>query len=169
MVVESDGATVFQRQFDVTFLAAGDSLARDSRVRIDVDSTYSGYSTRPLTDGVRDTTGVAWNEAAWASEESGGTHWVRITFPEPTTVQALSVYWNVEGGITYTSRHGTVIGWTESGEKVVLGQFDNQKAVPLTRVGFDSRKLKAIELLQPPRGGSEPRPNLMWLSEIEVH
>jgi hypothetical protein len=169
MVVESDGATVFQRRFDVTFLAAGESLARDSRARIDVDSTYSGYSTRALTDGVRDTTGVAWNEAAWASEESGGPHWVRITFPEPATVRSLSAYWNVEEGVTYTSRRGTVIGWTESGEKVVLGEFTNQKPVPVTRAEFEPRKLKAIELCQPPRGGSETRPNLMWLSEIEVH
>jgi hypothetical protein len=169
VAVDSDNTNVFQRRFDVTFLAAGESLARDSRVRVDVDSTYSGYSTKALTDGVRDTTGIAWNEAAWASDETGGPHWVRITFPAPTTVQSLSAYWNIEGGVTYTSRRGTVIGWTESGEKVVLGEFNNQKAVPLTRVEFDSRKLKAIELHQPSRGGSEPRPNLMWLSEIEVH
>jgi hypothetical protein len=169
VAVDSDNTTVFQRQFDVMFLAPGDNLARDSRARIDGDSTYSGYSTKALTDGVRDTTGVAWNEAAWASDETGGPHWVRITFPEPTTVQALSVYWNVEGGVTYTSRRGTVIGWTESGEKVVLGEFNNQKAVPLTRVEFDPRKLKAIELRQLSRDGSETRPNLMWLSEIEVH
>lgn len=168
VAIESDGATVFQRRFDVTFLAAGESLARDSRVRVEVDSTYSGYTIKALTDGVRDTTGVAWNEAAWASEESGGPHWVRITFPEPTTVQALSVYWNIESGVTYTSRHGTVIGWTESGEKVVLGEFTNQKAVPVTRAEFEPRKLKAIELRQPSRGGSDARPNLMWLSEIEV-
>jgi hypothetical protein len=169
VTIESDGTTVFQRRFDVTCLAAGESLARDSRVRVEVDSTYSGYTTKPLTDGVRDTTGVAWNEAAGASEESGGPHWIRITFPEPTTVQALSVYWNIESGVTYTSRHGTVIGWTESGEKVVLGEFTNQKAVPVTRAEFEPRKLKAIELRQPSRGGSEARPNLMWLSEIEVH
>jgi len=169
VIVESDGATVFQRRFDVMFLAAGDSLARDSRVRVDVDSTYSGYSTRALTDGVTDTTGVDWNEAAWASEESGGPHWVRITFPEPSTVQSLSAWWNTEGGVTYTSRRGAVIGWTESDEKVVLGEFTNQKSVPVTRVEFEPRKLKAIELRQPPRGGSETRPNLMWLSEIEVH
>ena len=169
VMVDSDNTNVFQRRFDVTFLAVGESLARDSRVRIDVDSTYSGYSTKALTDGVRDTTGVAWNEAAWASEESGGPHWVRITFPEPTTVHSLSAYWNVEGGVTYTSRRGTVIGWTESGEKVVLGEFTNQKPVPVTHAEFDPRKLKAIELRQPSRGGSETRPNLMWLSEIEVH
>ena len=169
VAIESDGATVFQRRFDVMFLGAGESLARDSRVRVEVDSTYSGYTTQALTDGVRDTTGIAWNEAAWASEESGGPHWVRITFPEPTTVQALSVYWNIESGVTYTSRHGAIIGWAESGERVVLGEFTNQKAVPVTRTEFDPWKLKSIELRQPSRGGSEARPNLMWLSEIEVH
>jgi hypothetical protein len=169
VTVESENATIFQRRFDVTFLAAGESLARDSRVRIEVDSTYSGYATKALTDGVRDTTGVAWNEAAWASDETGGPHWVKITFPEPTTVLALAVYWNAEGGVTYTSRNGTIIGYTEAGEKVALGEFNNQKPVPMTNIEFAPRKLKAIELFQPARSGSETRPNLMWLSEIEVH
>jgi hypothetical protein len=169
VTVESDGATIFQRRFGVTFLASGENLARDSRMRVEADSTYSGYSTKALTDGVRDTTGVAWNEAAWASDETGGPHWVRITFPEPTTVRALSIYWNIEGGVTYTSQHGSVIGYTESGEKVVLGEFTNQKPVPMTSTEFALQKLKAIELLQPARGGSEARPNLMWLSEVEVH
>ena len=169
VAVESEGKTVFQRRFDVTFLTAGESLARDNRVRVETDSTYSGYSTKPLTDGVCDTTGVPWNEAAWASEETGGPHWVEITFPEPAMMHTLSVYWNIEGGVTYTSRHGTVVGWTESGEKVTLGEFTNQTVVPMTRVDFEPRKLKAIELLQPVRGGSDTRPNLMWLSEIEVH
>jgi hypothetical protein len=169
VTVEADGAAIFQRRFEVTFLAPGENLARDSRVRVEADSTYSGYTTRALTDGVRDTTGVAWNEAAWASDETGGPHWVRITFPEPTTVHTLSVYWNIESGVTYASRYGAVIGYTESGEKVVLGEFANQKPVPITSTEFASRKLKAIELRQPSRGGSEARPNLMWLSEIEVH
>ena len=169
VTVESDGTCVFQHRFEVTFLAPGENLARDSRVRVEADSTYSGYTTKALTDGVRVTTGVAWNEAAWASDETGGPHWVRITFPEPTTVHALSVYWNIEGGVTYASQHGMVIGYTESGEKMALGEFVNQKPVPTTSTEFTPRKLRAIELLQPSRGGSEARPNLMWLSEIEVH
>jgi hypothetical protein len=169
VTVEADGLMVFQRRFEVTFLAPGENLARDSRVRVEADSTYSGYSTKALTDGVRDTTGVAWNEAAWASDETGGPHWIRITFPEPTKVHALSIYWNIEGGVTYASQHGSVIGYAESGEKVALGEFANEKPVPSTSVEFAPRKLKAIELLQTARGGSAARPNLMWLSEIEVH
>jgi len=166
--VESEGKTISQRRFEVTFLEKGESLARDSRVRVDVDSTYSGYTTKPLADGVRDTKGIAWNEAAWASEETGGPHWVRIAFPEPTTIHAMAIYWNIEGGVTYTSRRGTVIGWTESGEKVALGEFTNANPVAVTRVEFPPRKLKQIELRQPSRGGSATRPNLLWLSEIEV-
>ncbi len=153
----------------MTFLAKGENLARDSRARVEVESTYSGYSIKALTDGVRDTTSVPWNEAAWASDETGGPHWIKITFPQPVAVQELSIYWNIEGGVTYTSQHGTVVGWKETGEKVALGEFTNREAVAVTRVEFAPRKLKAIELRQPSRGGPETRPNLMWLSEIEVH
>jgi hypothetical protein len=169
IAIESDGRTIFQRELAVKFLGDDASLARDSRVRIEVDSTYPGYTTKPLTDGVRDTTGIAWNEAAWASEETGGPHWVRIVFPEPKEVHALSVYWNIEGGVTYTSKSGSVVGISETGESVPLGEFANHQPVPVTQVEFAPRKLKAIELRQPPRGGSVARPNLMWLSEIEVH
>ena len=169
VVVESGNKPLFQRRFGVTFLNGDASFARDGRARVEVDSTYAGYTIRPLTDGVRDTTGVAWNDAAWASDETGGPHWVKITFPDPTVVRALEIYWNIEGGVTYTSQRGTVVGWTEAGEKVTLGEFTNHQPVPATRIEFQPRKLKAIELLQPSRGGPETRPNLMWLSEIEVH
>ena len=54
ITIGSDGKTRFQKRLDVTFLGEGASLARDSRVRVEVDSTYPGYTTKPLTDGVRD-------------------------------------------------------------------------------------------------------------------
>lgn len=152
----------------VTFLDDTASLGRDTRVDVEVDSTYGGYTTLPLTDGITDATGLPWNEGAWASEETAAPHWVRFVFPQPTALGELNIVWNHEGGVLYTSRRGLVRGRTYDGRLVPLGAFTNSAPVASTTVSFETLQLQSIELYQPVGGGPAARPNLLWLSEIEV-
>jgi hypothetical protein len=166
--LSSGDALLSETPVRVSFLDESASLGRDSRVTLDVDSIYGGYTTLPLTDGITDTTGLPWNESAWASEETAAPHWVRFRFPEPTAVSELRMVWNHEGGVRYASRRGVVRGRTQDGQLVELGGFTNTTAVESTVVSFEALQLQSIELVQPVGGGAAARPNLLWLSEIEV-
>ncbi|MBU0679749.1 MAG: hypothetical protein KJ626_16730, partial [Verrucomicrobia bacterium] len=166
--VESNGKKVSDRDLTVVFLKKGASLARDSRIQVEVDNSYGGYNTEALNDGVVNIKGVPWNKAAWASGESGGPHWVRLQFPEPVEIGGCVLHWNMEGGITYTSRRGEIRVTTPDGE-VVRTSVSNDKPEPMTTVSFNPTAATRIEFYQQPGGGSEKRPNLIWLREIEVH
>ena len=93
---------------------------------------------------------------------------MRFRFPEPTAVSELRVVWNNEGGALYTSRRGFARGRTHDGQLVDLGGFTNATAVESTTLTFEALQLQSIELVQPVGGGPVARPNLLWLSEIEV-
>lgn len=168
VVARADGAELWRKEYFVSFVGEDSSLARDSRVTLTVDSTYMGYGTKALTDGVIETTGLPWNEAAWASDETGDAHWVKIGFPAPTKVREMTIHWNVEEGVTYASRRGEVYGWMANDERVLLGKFENDAPKPVTKVAFEPIELKAIQLYQPPQSGAKDRPNLLWLAEVEV-
>jgi len=161
--------TIYTKEFVIEFLPDDVSLVRDSRTVVEVDSTYGGYSTKPLTDGVIDVRNVDWNNAAWASAEAARNHWVRMNFAKASSVSNVTIYWHTEGDTTHTSQRGRLLGWREDGTRIEIATFANDDTSPATHLEFDPIELSAIELRQPGDGGPAKRPRIMWLREIEVH
>lgn len=83
------GRVWWESECRVIFLDARASLSSEPGVQASVDSTFGGHSTKALNDGVADGENLAWNEAAWASEDGSGKHWVRLAFPAPVAVQEV--------------------------------------------------------------------------------
>ncbi len=166
LAAEVDGQTVLEIPLTLTRLDEGDSLARDSQVRVEVDSTLSGYTRHPLTDGLTDV-GAA-PASSWASDETESEHWVRFNFPQPTAVSELRLFWAREDERIFTSRRGEAIGWTAAGERVHLAVLNLDREEADTTLSFDTLQLAAVEWRQPRGGGSVHRPNLLWLNELEV-
>jgi hypothetical protein len=144
------------------------SLAAQSGVGVRVDSTFSGYSAGPLNDGVVETDGLAWNEGAWASDDSPSEHWVQLDFPAPQRVARVVIDWNVEGGITYSARSGRVVGTRPDGSEVTLAKISNASPTPKNTLHFQPVELKSLRLVQDAGGGAPERPGIMWLREIGV-
>ena len=80
----------------------------------------------------------------------------------------MTVHWNREGGVVYTSRRGEVRGVTEAGKAVTLGSFTNSAPRPTTTIDFVPTRVRSIQLYQPSDGGAAERPGLMWLQELVV-
>ena len=160
---------VFTGDAELRFLGKNASKVRDSSVIVETSGSFPGYSTGPLRDGVtHPSEEISFNQAAWASEDSVAAHWVRFQFSEPQEVKEVTIYWNQEGGVTYTSQNGMIRGRRADGTLVDLGSFENQEEVAQTTVRFDPVLLSSLEVYQPPRSGSTTRPNLLWITEIGV-
>ena len=153
----------------IVFLNTRLSLAARPGVRVSTDSTFGGYSTKTLNDGVVDGAGLAWNEAAWASEDSPAEHWVRFEFPEPTAMEEVVVHWNREGGVTYTGRGGLVLGEVATGQELPLANWNSEPGERATRVTFPRQMLRSIRVVQNPGQGAAERPGILWLSEVEIN
>ncbi|HMP75153.1 MAG TPA: hypothetical protein PKE12_02540 [Kiritimatiellia bacterium] len=165
---ELDGRTEREHEVFVIFAPPLDHLATKAGVRVTADSAYSGYTTAPIHDGVLETAGLIWHDAAFASAETSEPHWIRIQFPAPETVSSVTAHWNAEGGVLYASRRGEVWGQLSDGRRVKLGAFDGASAGSSTRVSFAPVSVGALEWRQPSSGGSAARPDLLWVVELEV-
>ena len=148
------------------------NLARAARVR--VDSSFRGYSPEPLTDGVRnDVPEVGrWGEAAWASAERPGEHWVELRWPTPVTVTQVDIYWALDRGRFFPSRRLLLQAEGPGGAWQTVWELEWHQAghtVSRTSITTAPFTTTALRLLQPAGGGPEGRPDLMWIAEIEVY
>jgi hypothetical protein len=153
----------------VVFLTTRSSLAAAPGVRVSTDSTFGGYSPGALHDGVADGAGLAWNEAAWASEDAPTEHWVRFEFTAPVAVEEVVIHWNHEGGVTYAGREGVVLGEVATGQELPLANWTSAPGARSTRIALPRQMLRTVRIVQNPGKGAPERPGIMWVTEIEVN
>ncbi len=169
MTLSSRGREWWAEECRVVFLTARESLASGSGVQVSADSTFGGYSAKALNDGVADGANLAWNEAAWASEDGPGEHWVRLAFPQPVAVEEVVIHWNPEGGVTYTGREGVILGEVATGQELPIANWKSKPGERMTRVTFPRQMLKTLRVTQSPGQGAPERPGIMWLTELEAN
>jgi len=144
------------------------NLARVAGVQVTVDSNYGGgYKPEPLNDGLIWPTNVHWTKYAWASAEGGGDHVIEFRWPNPVTVSRVIVYWNVDSAGAYAPArlqvHAAVgEGWRQ------IAEVEPNPTDAATTVTFDPVETAALRIVQPAGQGSERRPNLMWVTEVQV-
>ena len=152
--------------FDDVFLAESDpDLALLPGVQVTADSTFSGYTTAPLVDGVTDTKGVPWDQAAWASEDQKGAHWVELAFPQEVTLKTVLIYWAIDVGNTWTSRNYALEAFVD-GAWVAVATAAGQGQRDFSVHSFAPVKTSRLRLRQSDGGGNAARPNILWLREI---
>jgi serine/threonine protein kinase len=72
------------------------SLIELSVSRVVVDSSYDGYGSKPLHDGLIDVKRISamrYNEGNWASAETHEPHWIELQLDKPARVAAVYIYW----------------------------------------------------------------------------
>jgi hypothetical protein len=169
MTLSSGGRVWWTDACRVVFLDARESLTSEPGVQVAADSTFGGYSTMALNDGVADGANLAWNEAAWASEDGPGEHWVRLAFPQPVAVEEVVIHWNHEGGVTYTGRAGVILGEVATGQELPIANWKSKPGERMTRVTFPRQMVKTLRVTQSPGSGAPERPGVMWVTEIEAN
>ena len=136
---------------------------------VGVDTNFEGYTPETLTDGKANPQTTDWTRVAWASDEGAGAHWIELRFPQPAPVRQVRVWWALDSGRLHVSKQIEAQvkedqGWVRAeGQEVKPGDKPG-----VTVISLPGRPLSALRLYQPPRSGSADRPELMWVTEIEV-
>lgn len=144
-----------------------ENLAQADGAQVSVDSNYSGYSPEALTDGLLWPTDVHWTRHAWASAESPQDHWVQFDWPRTQQVERVIVYWNVEDDRVYAGR-AVVVEIERDGRWMPFASAEPRPGEAATQILLSPTQARAIRIVQPAGMGSEHRPNLMWVTEIEL-
>ncbi len=147
------------------FVAQGGKLPVGTVVA--VDSNFAGYTPAPLCDGLINPGGTDWANEAWASAE-GGPHWIELRFPRPIKIRRLRLWWARDGKVLYVSRTVVVQAKNRRNWQPVAGQRHLAERPELTVITLPSPQVTELRIHQPQGGGSAERPNLMWVSEVEV-
>jgi hypothetical protein len=136
---------------------------------ISVDSSYPGYKISPLTDSIFLTEKLKWNEAAWASAEKSSEHYIKIKWKSTKKINRVVVYWALDKGEYFISKN---INLSSLNTKEVLIKSDKRVDTDFGYTSFDLSKQISTDTLiikQPVGGGSDKRPNLLWVREICVY
>ena len=143
------------------------NLARAEGVEVSVSSSYPGYSPEPINNGLLWPADVHWTDHAWASEESEERHWIRFDWPEPQIIERVIVYWNIEDGRVYAPE---VVVVEVMGDEVwmPLGEAEPAPGEAATTILLSPTQTDSIRITQPAGMGSVYRPNLMWVTEVQV-
>lgn len=158
-------AVRFQR-LDTTNLALA-SLGS----KITVDSCFEGYpSTVCLNDGVTALPGdTCPNELTWASSEADADHWVQVEFAKPVTLREATFFWAAYTNAIHTPKYFEVQVPEGTGWRTLYKSPDTgEKPQLATTAKFCPVTTDRLRLFVPAGKGSESRPRLLWLAEIQA-
>ena len=150
-------------------LGQDSSLLRQSDVTVTVDSCYLGYSEKPLNDGVTETAGIDWAEAAWASDEGSVPHWAQFDFAHPAQLREVTLHWAYDDGKYWSSRKVAVqIRRPEASDWETVATIETDKETPQSTVRFAPVRVKGLRIFQDAGNGPARRRGILWLREVEA-
>src|SRR2546425_113810 len=136
---------------------------------ISVESTYGGYSTSVIHDGVINAAGGT--ATTWASADEGPTaaHWITVSFATPTTISSAAIDWayNTAQGRFMTSQDVDVQYWDGTAYQTAASLLYSGGDVANSSVTFPSVPTTALRFYQPANMGPPAYPAILWLTEIE--
>ncbi len=136
-----------------------------------VDSCFPDYeSLTPLNDGNTTLSGVSCgNDVTWASAETESDHWVQVNLPKPTTIREVTIYWAAYTEVAHTPRYFEVqVPDGNNWVPVYKSPAAGEKAQPVTTARFEPRTVSSLRVFMPAGKGSEGRPKLLWIAEIQA-
>jgi serine/threonine protein kinase len=147
------------------------TLAELSVVRVAVDSSYDGYTSKPLHDGVYDVKRIAamrYNEGNWASAETHDPHWIELHLREPARVSAVYVYWGFDRDHFNASRRLELQTPDASGQWQTISVIEPGSNYDRTAFEFTPVTTNRVRLFQPAQQGPRARPFVMWVREVKI-
>ena len=141
------------------------NLARLKGTLLATDSNEGAHSFAGLADGSRWSNGKP--ETSWASEDADREHWVDFRWSTAQTVAAVKAYW-CEGRFRTTSRQFRVETLADN-EWVIQAEVKQNEQPLCNLVQFPAVVTNGLRLVQPRGGGCADRPNVLWVSEVEIY
>ena len=150
---------------------AASSLIELSAARVAVDSSYDGYTAKPLNDGILDTkriSGMRYNAGNWASAETHDPHWIELQFDKPARVAAVYVYWGFDRDRFVASRRVELQAPDARGEWQTISTIEPGSDYDRTAFEFPPVTTRRVRILQPAQQGPRGRPFVMWVREVKL-
>jgi serine/threonine protein kinase len=147
------------------------SLSEIKPASVAVDSSYDGYTARPLTDNewdVRRISEMKYNEGNWASAETETPHWIELTFDKPARLAAVYVYWGFDRNRFMPSRRAELQVADEDSRWRTIARMEPGR--DYDRMAFEFAPVVATRarIFQPAQQGPPNRPFIMWVREVKV-
>ena len=150
---------------------APDASAKPVGARVRVDSSFDGYTAKPLNDGVtdvREIRAMRYNGGNWVSEESPEPHWVEMDFGRATRVTAVYVFWGFDKERYMPSRRVELQASDGAGAWRTVSSLEPGDNFDRAAFEFQPFEAKAVRVFQPAQSGPSNRPFVMWLRELQV-
>lgn len=129
-------------------------------------SCYGGYSVKAVVDGIANRTTLHWSESAWASAEVEGEDvWLAFEFSQAQQGGKFQITWATDQGKAHVSqRYQVQVKVADHWQDVshFTGQQLNETTIPLPDESYTG-----IRIYQSAGGGSQWRPNLMWIAQVK--
>ena len=138
---------------------------------VSVDSSYDGYTEKPLADGVtdvREIRGMRYNRGNWVSAESPAPHWVELDFGRASRVTAVYVYWGFDKDRYMPSRRVELQAPDGAGGWRTVSTLEAGDNFDRAAFEFEPFEAKSLRVLQPAQSGPSNRPFVMWLREVQA-
>ena len=136
---------------------------------VTVDSTYSGYTTAAIDDGVINATGGM--ATTWASADDSATadHWINIALPSAQQINNVTIYWayNNYQQKYMTSQRVDVQYWNGSSYVTAATMTYPGSDVPSTTLSFPSVTTSQIRFYQPANQGNPTYSTVFWITEVD--
>ncbi len=135
---------------------------------ITVDSTYSGYSSSRIDDGVINAYGGT--TTTWASNESSTqAHWIEINYCAPTTKNKLEIWWAFNDfQQNFMASQQIQLQYWNGSSFVTAGTMTNTTAQEKSTLNFTPVTATRFRLYQPVNMGYSGYARVIWLTEIEL-
>jgi hypothetical protein len=133
---------------------------------VTVDSTFAGYTTAPIDDGVINATGGP--ATTWASAETATDHWIVIAFGASQQINSATLHWafNQFQSAYMTSNRVDVQYWDGSAYQTAA-TMTYAGDVPSTTVNFAAVSTSQIRFYQQANQGPPNYPGVIWLTEVD--
>ena len=140
--------------------------------RVRVDSNFSGYNEKPLTDGIVDVRQIAaarYNRGNWASAETPEPHWIELEFERPARVAAVYIYWGYDRDRFVPSRRVELQKPDAQGQWQTISVLEpGDNDYDRTAFEFAPQTLERLRIFQPAQHGPRNRPFVMWVREVKI-
>ncbi|HYG09227.1 MAG TPA: discoidin domain-containing protein, partial [Pyrinomonadaceae bacterium] len=147
------------------------ALAELSAARVLVDSSFDGYTSKPLNDGVLDVkriSGMRYNEGNWASAETHEPHWIELQLDAPARVSAVYIYWGFDRDRFVASRRVELQTPDARGEWQTISTIEPGNNYDRTAFEFAPVTTTRVRIFQPAQQGPRGRPFVMWVREVKL-
>jgi hypothetical protein len=135
---------------------------------VTVSSTYPGYTTAPVDDGLIDAKGGT--STTWASAESStADHWVNIALSSPQQINTVTIHWayNNYQQKYMTSQSVKVQYWNGTSYVDVATLMYPGSDVPSSKASFPAVTTAQLRFYQPANQGNPSYSTVFWVTEID--